>query len=74
MAIKASDTSLQRGMCKLYLKQTEIQLYKSYASKAHDEVDVKNLVSHHAKRNEIHGVCKLGLAMFIFHHNAEYSC
>ena len=30
-------------------KQTEIQLYKLYASKAH-EVDDKNLISHRAKK------------------------
>ena len=41
-------------------EQTEIQLYKSYASYAH-EVDVKIQISHRSKRTKFMGSCKLGL-------------
>ena len=40
-------------------KQTEIQLYKLYASYAH-EVDVKNWICYRAKRNKILGSARLG--------------
>ena len=35
-------------------KQTEIQIYKFYASYAY-EIDVKRWICHRSKRNEIHG-------------------
>ena len=47
--------SLQRESLNLIYKQTEIQPNKLYASYA-NEVDVKNQISHGAKRNEIHRV------------------
>ena len=43
-------------------KQTEIQIYKFYASYAH-EIDVKRWICHRSKRNEIQGAGKLGLTI-----------
>ena len=46
-------------------KQTEIQIYKFYASYTH-EIDVKSWICHRYKRNEIQGAGKLGLKL---HHD-----
>ena len=45
-------------------KQTEIQMYKFYASYAH-EFDVKRRICHRSKRNEIQGAGKLGLKVIL---------
>ena len=56
-------------MSKLYLK-TDLQIYKLYAYYAH-EVDVKNGISHCAKREKIQGVRQIGVEGEL---HFEYPC